>query len=107
MMMITRDQVLQYKLLWVVGALERLATLGMIENPPLQITSPTIDLYLQLDELRQELFPNEEELRTIIKSLVVSENGNYDSDLIDGIYVLVKDFKNDRARVVKYAYSSR
>ena len=46
------------QVLWVVGAIERLATLGMLKTPPLVVSSGAIDLFIDLDDARYVLFPD-------------------------------------------------
>jgi hypothetical protein len=46
------------QVLWVVGALERLATLGMLTTPPHVVSSGAIDLFIDLDDARYVLFPD-------------------------------------------------
>jgi hypothetical protein len=95
----------EMKLLWVFGALERMATLGLIQEPPYRVTQDTIDLYLQIDEHRNDLFPDDSELKQIMTYLIKEEQGHADPDVIGGFYVLLKDYKNERERLVKYALS--
>jgi hypothetical protein len=95
----------EMKLLWIFGALERLATLGFIQQPPYRVTQDTIDTYLQIDEYRNDLFPEDSELKEIMGYLLKEEYGYIDKDLLDGFYVLLKDYKNERERLVKYGLS--
>lgn len=95
----------EMKILWVFGALERLATFGLIEQPPYQVTQDTIDTYLQIDEYRNQLFPDDSELKQIMTHLIKEDKGYVDHNLVEGLYVLLKDFKNERERLVKYALS--
>jgi hypothetical protein len=95
----------EMKLLWIFGALERLATLGFIQEPPYRVTQDTIDTYLKLDEYRNNLFPDESELKIIMTSIIKDQNGYADPDLVEGFYILLLDFKNERERLVKHGLS--
>ena len=65
------------KVMWVIGAAERLATLGLLGGSvPVRITPEGIDQYLEIDD---------EDMSAMIDLLV--------------------DFKNCREDVVKYALS--
>jgi hypothetical protein len=98
-------QLSQMKLLWVFGALERLATLGLIVETPYQVTQDGIDTYLMIDERRDNLFSEDVELKHIVTYLIKEDVGYVDSDLVEGLYHLLKDYKNERERIVKYALS--
>lgn len=98
MMTVTEAQVF-----WITGALERLATLGFLKDPPYQVSQMGIDMFVQLDELRDKLFVDNQEMKNILSVMLKSENGFHDEDLLDGMYVLLKDYKDDRSRIVKYA----
>jgi hypothetical protein len=91
------------KLLWVCGALERLATLGFIGPPPYTVSQDTIDLFLQLDEDRNRLFPDNTELKYILESILKEINGESDEDTLNGLYVLLTDYKDNREKIVKYS----
>jgi hypothetical protein len=98
-------QLTEMKILWVFGALERLATLGLIVETPYQVTQDGIDTYLMIDEQRDNLFSEDVELKHIVTHLITENVGYADSDLIEGFYHLLKDYKNERERIVKYALS--
>jgi hypothetical protein len=89
--------------LWVVGAIERLATLGMLKTPPLVVSSGAIDLFIDLDDARYVLFPDNQVIEKIVGALVYDYNRSVDVDLVDGITHLVVDYKDNRDRIMKYA----
>ena len=91
------------QVLWVVGALERLATLGMLKTPPLVVSSGAIDLFIDLDDARYVLFPDNQVIEKIVGALVYDYNRSVDVDLVDGITHLVVDYKDNRDRIMKYA----
>lgn len=98
--------VAELKVFWVVGALERLATLGFLQNPPLNISSDAIDMFIEVDEIRQGLFQSDDELKSLLGALVRSHNSNYDEQLVTDLFCLVNDYKNDRSRLFKAAMRS-
>ena len=91
------------QVLWVVGAIERLATLGMLKTPPLVVSSGAIDLFIDLDDARYVLFPDNQVITEIVGALVYDYNRSVDVDLVDGITHLVVDYKDNRDRIMKYA----
>ena len=91
------------QVLWVVGALELLATLGMLTTPPHVVSSGAIDLFIDLDDARYALFPDNQVIEEIVGALVYDCNRSVDVDLVDGITHLVVDYKDNRDRIMKYA----
>ena len=91
------------QVLWVVGAIERLATLGMLKTPQLVVSSGAIDLFIDLDDARYVLFPDNQVIEKIVGALVYDYNRSVDVDLVDGITHLVVDYKDNRDRIMKYA----
>ena len=65
----------EMKLLWIVGAAERLATLGMLSpDIPLKLSADAVDNFIEIDEHRNLLFPNDFEIAQIFKAIARSEN---------------------------------
>ncbi len=95
------------QVMWMFGALERLATLGFLEPTPYQVSQNGIDTFIQLDDYRHNLFSNDNEMKELLSVILKSENLLCDEDLLDGIYVLVKDYKDNREHIVKYALSQQ
>jgi hypothetical protein len=97
----------ELKVIWVVGALERLATLGFLQETPHKLSVDTIDLYLQVDESRNILFTNDEEMKEIMYALIeqLDESQAPSKDTVNGIYNLLKQFKYERDDLVKYSLS--
>lgn len=96
------------KIMWVVGALERLATLGLIgPDIPLKLTSNAVEDYLYIDEHRKLLFESDFEIASIFTELVNDEcdpelqNPEDTKPLIE----LLLEYKNNRTQIVKYALS--
>lgn len=98
--------IMEVKVLWVVGALERLATLGFLnQDVPMQLTSKAIDDFILIDEYRQDIFANEDEITQIFKSIVGDDDVTCADDEIQPIVDLILQYKNNRTDLVKYALS--
>lgn len=98
------------KVMWVVGALERLATLGLISsNIPLRLTSDAVETYLQIDEYRQHLFDCDFEIASLFTSIANQECDSelQDPDDLKPVIELLIDYKNNRTDVVKYALTNQ
>lgn len=91
--------------MWVFGAMERLSTLGLIENPYMQITQKAIDLYLKIDENRDILFNKDEHFVSLVK-LVCKDAGVIEKIQIDAIVEMMREFKDNRTRIVQFALST-
>ena len=109
-MMNTQLSIDNYKVMWVIGALQRLATLGVIgPDIPLKLTSGAVDDYLHIDEYRQLLFESDFEIASIFTAIVNSEcdpevhNPDDNKPLIE----LLLEYKNNRTKIVKYALSQQ
>lgn len=89
------------QLLWVYGALERLSTLGFIENPQMQITQQAIDLFVQIDENREILFDKDEHFTSLIK--LVLKDFNAPTDQVDHILDLVRAYKDERTHLAQFS----
>ena len=95
------------KVMWVVGAAERLATLGMLSpDIPLRLSSDAVDDYLEIDNHRDILFESDFEIASIFNAIAESENdeevGPEDTrQIVD----LILEYKNNRTEIVKYALS--
>lgn len=98
------------KVMWVVGALERLATLGLIgSNIPLKLSSDAVDTYLQIDEYREHLFSSDFEIASLFTALANDECDPelQDPDDLKPVIELLIDYKNNRTDVVKFALSNQ
>ena len=96
------------KIMWVVGALERLATLGLIgPDIPLKLSSNAVEDYLQIDEHRELLFSSDFEVANIFTAIANEECDSelQDPDDLKPVIELLIDYKNNRTEVVKYALS--
>lgn len=95
------------KVMWVVGAAERLATLGMLSpDIPVKLSADAVDNFIEIDEHRNLLFPNDFEIAQIFKAIARSENEvEVEEEEINQIIDLILEYKNNRTEIVKYALS--
>ena len=94
------------KVMWVVGALERLATLGLIgPDIPLRLSSDAVEDYMQIDDHREHLFESDFEIINIFTEL--ADNEDQDPDQIKPVIELLMQYKNNRTDIVKYALSQQ
>lgn len=91
----------QKRIMWVVGSLERLGGLGYFNEIGYKVDKDCIDLYWELDDIRDYLFESNEQIFTIL--IVLLEESNMDLEGIKRIYDLVLDYKENRKNVVSYA----
>lgn len=93
------------KVMWVVGAAERLATLGMLSpDIPLKLSAEAVDDFIEIDNHRNVLFPNDFEIVQIFRVIAQSENGyEVDDEDTNHIIDLILEYKNNREELVKYA----
>ena len=96
------------KVMWVVGALERLATLGLIgADVPLKLSADAVEDYLEIDEHREILFKSDFEIASIMTALINDECDPEVQDPEDTkpLIDLLLEYKNNRTEIVKYALS--
>jgi hypothetical protein len=105
--MIANLSISECKVLWVVGALERLATLGMLGSDiPFTVSRDAIDRYLEIDSLREYLFESDFEIAQIFRAIANQNNEQeVNEDDLCNIIELLLNYKNDREEIVKYALS--
>jgi hypothetical protein len=92
------------KVLWIIGSLERLATLGVLHpDLPYQVTQDAVDDYVELDDNRTTVFPNDAEIREVLSALmkVEHETAPTQKEIEDVAYVLL-EYKNNRSEFVKH-----
>ena len=98
------------KVMWVVGALERLATLGLIgPDVPLQLSGSAVEDYLEIDEHRELLFESDFEIASIFTALANDECDPEVQDPEDTkpIIDLLLEYKDNRTEIVRYALSKQ
>lgn len=88
------------KMIWVVGSLERLGSLGYFKEIGYRVDEDCVDLYWELDDIRNDLIEDEE---IFLKLVVVFEESNLEFEQIKEIYDLVIQYKNDRSKTFAYA----
>jgi hypothetical protein len=103
----TQMTISEIKILWVVGALERLATLGMLSSDiPLKLTPDAVDDYIEIDNHRNLLFSDDFEIAQIFLAIAKTENEcEVSDDDMNDIIKLILEYKNNRTELVKYALS--
>ena len=89
------------RIIWVVGALERLGRLGYFREVAYTVDESEIDFYYDLDDTREYLFDNDLEIMSILIALM--EESNPSSTMVQEIFNLVVSYKNERNRVFSYA----
>ena len=96
------------KVMWVVGSLQRLATLGLLGSDiPMKLTADAVDDFIEIDNLREHLFPNDFEIAQIFNTLVKIESPDTKPEDIKPIIDLLLEYKNNRTEIVKYALSQQ
>lgn len=95
------------KLIWIVGATERLATLGFLSPElPLQLSQSCIDIFLEVDNHLDKLFPDETEIGEIFSIMARKESEEEISDVdLRQMVRLLLEYKNNRTEMVKHALS--
>ena len=95
------------KVLWVVGAAERLATLGLLSpDIPTRLTTDTIENFIEIDRDVDLLFSSDYEVASVFREIasVVNEREVDENDM-RSVVNLILEFKNNRTELVKYALS--
>ena len=106
-MMTEQLSIEEYQVMWVVGAAERLATLGMLDaNVPLKLTPQSVDTFIAIDEYRNHLFKSDYQIVEIFKALAANEcDDEPDDENLKQVANLILEYKNNRTELVKYALS--
>ena len=95
------------KVLWVVGAAERLATLGLLSpDIPTRLTTDAIENFIEIDRDVDLLFSSDYEVASVFREIasVVNEREVDENDM-RSVVNLILEFKNNRTNLVKYALS--
>lgn len=96
----------ELQMMWIVGATERLVSLGIMNpNLPLRLVPEAQEIYLVLDDekTRRALYNCDEEVMAIFSAMVNSECPEIDNSTIDVVGKLLLKYKNNREEVVKDA----
>jgi len=90
---------------WVVGAAQRLANLGLLDEVPCGIPIEKNDEWVELDKTRHFLFENDFEVASIFYGLVTHGYGDdadtYDEDNFDNMTKCLIDYKDNRTELVR------
>ena len=90
------------KEIWVAGAIQRLFTLQyFIGHPPIWIDPNRVDDFIQIDEHRMFLFPDENEIKDVFYDLIARSQRTLDSEIMDISVNLLLAYKNDRENLVR------
>jgi len=97
----------EMQVMWVVGATERLATLGMLSpDVPLKLSADAVDTFIAIDNHRDILFQSDSQIAEIFQAIAKQES---DEEVSNGemkqIIELILEYKNHRTELVKYALS--
>ena len=92
------------QVLWVFGAMERLATLGFLQDAQMQITQKAIDLFLQIDENREILFDKDEHFVSLVKLVCIDFNAQ--EEQVDDIIEMVREYKDNRTKLVQFSLAN-
>ena len=92
------------QVVWVYGAMERLSTLGLLQDHGMQITQGAIDLFLQIDKNRDILFDKDEHFVLLVKLMCIAFN--VQGDQIDVIIKMVREYKDNRTKLVQLSLAN-
>lgn len=92
--------------LWLIGTLERLSSLGFLQDVPYTLDPCTVDLYLSLNS--HYLFDGDDYLKGKVEELILGVDPGDSSvkDEIDGISDLVIEYRNNPSRVSQMGFES-
>lgn len=99
---------LELQFLWLVGSLERLATMGILKpDLPFQVAPDFIDDFLYADEHRQQLFEDDVALLSLFNLYVQNECTEIpQQEDLDKIFQILLVYKNDREKLLVPALNS-
>jgi hypothetical protein len=95
------------KVMWVIGAAERLATLGLLSpDIPMRLSAEAVDLFMEIDRDVELLFPNDFEIANTFREIASMHNEyEVDEENTNQIVRLILEYKNNRTELMKYALS--
>ena len=93
------------QLVWLVGAIERLATLGLVEETPIKLNNEkAIDLFLEIDKSCHVLFKDDYELAQILNHVVKkTSKEEIDANVVNALVELILEYKNNRYKLAQRA----
>ena len=89
----------EMRVIWVVGALERLGGFGYFNE--IRFRVPDVDVFLKIDGVREFLFQSKEDFLHCI--LAVLEGSELCDTELEEIFGLMIDYKENREKVIRYA----
>lgn len=92
--------------LWLIGTLERLSSLGFLQDVPYTLDPCTVDLYLSLNS--HYLFDGDDYLKGKVEELILGVDPGDSSvkDEIGEISDLVIEYRNNPSRVSQMGFES-
>lgn len=102
------QQELQF--VWVIGAIERLASMGYFTSSPFRLESASFETFLELNDksVLNELFLNDEEIQSVFQTLIRNFPSSHISDSeLREMGKLVVDYKRNPERVFRYSPNLR
>lgn len=94
---------LEYKIIWIVGAAERLASMGLLCETPLRIPSEHIDIFLEADRNVNLIFESDFEIAQIFTTMIRDQEGEVDQADVDNLVNMILEYKNNRYKLMKYS----
>lgn len=92
----------QTQALWVFGAMERLQALGIIEGVDFGLHPRAVELFVQIDESRKQVFDNEEDFETLIR-VICNRKALHSEKEIKEIIEITREYRDDRDALVRFA----
>lgn len=93
----------ELQLLWLIGTLERLSTLGYINNVPYTVTPENVELFNSINP--SAIFDSDEEIKSLLSVLIQVETPKEllpgIEDTIQGVLELVLQYKKDPYHLAK------
>ena len=97
----------ELRMMWVIGAAERLATLGLMGGDiPARIAAEGVETYMEIDDKRQFLFDNDYQLAecfTVAADCLSAEQIGKDD--MNKMIELLLEYKNNRTELVRHVLS--
>lgn len=91
------------RILWVIGSLEKLGGLGFFSSIPLKISESSLDVYWEIDDLRESLI-SKEDIKQILYCLVIE--GELEVEDFEVIYQLLITYYENREKIFSYGMKS-
>ena len=92
------------KEIWVAGAIQRLFTLKYFNGHlPFWIEPNGIDDFIQIDEHRMFLFPDENEIKDVFYRLIKKSKQVLSLEIMELSTEILIAYKNDRENLVKFS----